>query len=68
MTTVKKLRQAMNITQKDIAKLMNIAQSTVCMWERGKAKPPIDKIVRLAEILNVPVEELAYIFTHSEEE
>lgn len=58
----------MNITQKDIAKLMNIAQSTVCMWECGKAKPPIDKIVRLAEILNVTVEELAYVFTHNTEE
>ena len=68
MTTVKELRQAKGVTQKDIAKLMNVAQSTVCMWERGKAKPPIDKIVRLAGILSVPVDDLAYIFTHSEEE
>ena len=67
MTTVKELRQAMNITQKEIAKQMNVAQSTVCRWEGGNAKPPIDKIVKLAEILNVTVEELAYIFTHNTE-
>lgn len=62
MTTVKELREAVHMTQKDVAHQMKVAQSTVCMWESGERTPPVDKIVKLAGILNVPVEKLIYIF------
>lgn len=40
-------------TQKEIAKELHIAESTVSMWVSGKALPSILKAARLAKLLNI---------------
>lgn len=53
--TIKELRKDKGLTQAGLAKLLNIAPTTVSSWERGENRPLMDKITILAEIFNVPV-------------
>ena len=52
---LKKLRKSLRLSQDELAGLMDIAQSTVGMWESGKRTPKIADMRKLAHILNVTV-------------
>ncbi|APT75266.1 XRE family transcriptional regulator [Marinitoga sp. 1137] len=58
MKKLKIYRLKKGLTQKELAKLLNVQQNTVAMWETGKSKPPIDKALKIARILGTTVEEL----------
>ncbi|MBO5969394.1 MAG: helix-turn-helix domain-containing protein [Clostridia bacterium] len=53
---IKIYRKQSGFTQKTLAEKLYKSESTVRMWELGKSEPDIGTIVRLSEILNVPVE------------
>lgn len=53
MNYLKEYRQSQNISQKGLAEKMGVAQATVSEWESGDSSPRVDKISRLAAILNV---------------
>ncbi|BAU11522.1 helix-turn-helix domain protein [Leptolyngbya sp. NIES-3755] len=36
---IKKMREAVNLSQEELARLMDISVSTVSRWERGLAEP-----------------------------
>lgn len=55
---VKKLRTAAGLTQAQLAKKMNVDQSTVSLWEAGKTKPLQKCHKKLAKVLGCTVEEL----------
>lgn len=42
---IKQLRKENNLTQKDLAKRLDVAPTTVSTWERGSNRPLMDKIV-----------------------
>ncbi|MDE5767853.1 MAG: helix-turn-helix domain-containing protein [Oscillospiraceae bacterium] len=44
------LRMRNGITQKELAKILYVSESTVSGWERGRAEPSIDFIVRLTAL------------------
>lgn len=48
--------------QQDLAKACGIKQTTISKWERGKARPKLDTIKKLADILQVSVEEIIECF------
>lgn len=52
---LKKLRNEKDITQKELANLLNVDQSTITKWELGKQQPSIEKLNILAEIFNVDI-------------
>lgn len=52
------LRKEKEMTQKQLAYLLNITDKAVSKWERDIAWPDIQTIPKLAEILGVSVEEL----------
>lgn len=62
MTEFKRRRKKKYLTQEDIAKLLGEVQQTISMWERGKAYPPLPVIPKLAEILELSIEETVYLF------
>ena len=37
--TIKKLRLLSGMTQREVAKVLNVAQSAVSQWENGKSRP-----------------------------
>lgn len=55
---LKELRKESKQTQDDIAKILNVRRSTYGEYERGKIKPPADKIFKLASLFSVSVEYL----------
>ena len=60
--SIKELRLKSQITQQEIASAISVNRSTYAMWESGKVKPPLDKIVLLASALNVSPGEIFNCF------
>ena len=49
---IKELREKNNLTQSELARLLNITRSSVNAWEMGISIPSTEKIVELALILH----------------
>ena len=50
-------------TQKEFAKLLNVGQSTLSMWESGKVTPDLENLEKLAEVWGkTPEEFVAYLY------
>jgi transcriptional regulator with XRE-family HTH domain len=45
------------ITPYKVAKDTGISQGTLSDWKRGKCKPKLDKLIKIAEYLGVPLED-----------
>ena len=56
--TLKKLRKAKQLTQVDLASLMNISKGAVAMWETGKREPDYATTIKLAKLFGVSVDYL----------
>lgn len=56
--TIKKLREAAGMTQKDLALKLGISDKTISKWETAKGLPDITLIEPLARALNITVSEL----------
>lgn len=52
------LRKEKNMTQKQIADLMNISDKTISKWERGLGCPDISLLPELSQILGINIEEI----------
>lgn len=48
--------------QQDLAKACGVKQTTLSKWEQGRARPKIETIKKLAEILGVSTEEILNCF------
>ena len=56
--TIASLRKAKGMTQNELAEKMNVTDKAVSKWERDLSCPDINTISKLADILDVSVEEL----------
>ncbi|MGL9742145.1 helix-turn-helix transcriptional regulator [Enterococcus sp. DIV1368c] len=52
------LRKLRNLTQQELANLLNVSKQTVGSWERGRTEPSIPIINELANILNTTTDYL----------
>lgn len=59
---LKELRQKKNLTLKQVATLVGVAESTVCLWEKGCRRPALEKMFILAEIFKTPVVKILECF------
>ena len=57
---LKRLRIRNHLKQEDLAKQLNVSRQTVSGWETGRRQPDLDMLRRLAEVLDVDIEELIY--------
>ncbi|MGN0665902.1 MAG: helix-turn-helix domain-containing protein [Huintestinicola sp.] len=57
-TTIKKLREAKNMTQLQLAKRLCVSDKAISRWETGKGLPDISLIEPLAKTLEISVTEL----------
>lgn len=55
---IKKYRKLSNLTQKELAKKLNIAPTSVSAWEIGRNKPLMDNVEHMANIFNVTKSDL----------
>lgn len=55
---LKKIRKEKHLSQQQLADKLEVAQSTVGMWESGRRTPKLYELDRLARILNITVTRL----------
>lgn len=55
---LKVLRKKKGMTQEELAVRLNVVRQTVSKWEKGLSVPDSDLLVKLAEVLDVPVSRL----------
>ena len=65
---IAELRKAKNMTQLELANLLNITDKAVSKWERDISCPDINTFPKLAETLGVSVDELLQASTANKEE
>ena len=56
--TISSFRKKKGLTQNELAEKMNVTDKAVSKWERDLSCPDVNTISRLAEVLDVSVEEL----------
>lgn len=56
---IRALRKARGLSQQELAERLHVVRQTVSKWEQGLSVPDADMLVRLAECLEVSVEEPA---------
>lgn len=59
MKTIRQLREERGWTQLELANRLSVTPGTVYGWERGKYEPKARQFRRLAEVLGVPMEQIA---------
>ena len=57
-TILKKLRKERHMTQDQLSKLLNVAKSTVSMYEQGERMPSFEIMESLANIFDVSIDML----------
>lgn len=55
---IKKYRKKKGISQEEMAVKLNVVRQTVSKWENGLSVPDADVLIRIAELLEVPVSQL----------
>ena len=56
MNRIRELRKQMDMTQKELAKHLKIADSTLSYWEMGKYEPDSDALIKLSRFFKVPID------------
>ncbi|SOD92629.1 helix-turn-helix domain-containing protein [Spirosoma fluviale] len=57
-TNIRQQRDKKKMSQRVLADLVGVAQSTIHNWESESSSPDGDEIKKLAEVLDVPISEL----------
>ena len=52
------LRTAQNLSQGELAEKLDVSRQSVSKWETNQSVPELDKIVKLADLFGVTVDEL----------
>lgn len=60
-TRIKELREDKDITQKTMARILNIAQTTYSQYELSKRDIPYEIIIELADFHNTSIDYLLYL-------
>ena len=58
MNRIKEFRKKKKLSQSDIAKIMNVRQSTIANWESEYRNPNVKQAIKLANALGTTVESL----------
>jgi putative transcriptional regulator len=58
VSRVKELREALNMSQKELSEQVNVSRQTIYHLEKGTYNPRMDLSLKLRETLGKPVEEI----------
>ena len=58
-TNIRRYREERKLTQEQVADMLDVTFQAVSAWERDEYKPDTDKLIRLAEVLDVSVSAIA---------
>ena len=57
---IRKLRMSRNMSQKDLADLLNVDRTTVAVWETKDRMPDVFLLIRIADIFDTTLDELVW--------
>jgi len=55
---IRENRKRLDLTQSELAKILNISTSTIGMYEQGRRTPPIESLLKLSDIFGIDLTEL----------
>lgn len=55
---IKQKRQELNLSQDSLAKKIGVSKVTICWYENGERTPSLENFLKLADILNVSLDQL----------
>ncbi len=55
---IKELRIENGLTQKQLAEKLNITNSTVCDWEKGRSEPDLTTLAKVAKFFTISADYL----------
>jgi len=58
--TLATLRAEKNMSQRVLARELNVSPGTIGMYELGKRTPPLSRAIEIAQLFNVPVESISF--------
>lgn len=50
INTIKEKREAVGLTQAELAEKIGVDTSTVCLWESGKREPKFTSVMKMAKV------------------
>lgn len=50
---IKQYRVSSNLSQLDLAVMLDVDQSNVCLWENGKNLPTISNLIKIADVFGL---------------
>ena len=56
---IRQLREERKLTQEQVAEALGVSFQAVSSWERDEYRPDTDKLIRLAEVLDVSISSIA---------
>ena len=56
---IKHFRKRLGFTQEQLAEKLSVTRQTLAKWENGEASPTIDDCIRMADIFDITVNDLA---------
>ena len=54
-------RKIAGMRQVDLAKAVNVSESTVINWEKGRSEPTVGQAVMIAEAVNRPLNSIIFL-------
>ncbi len=57
-TNIRELRKSKGWTQVELAQKLNMTQQAITAYERGKKRPPVDKLPDIAGLFGVTIEDI----------
>lgn len=57
---IRSLREEKHLTQDDLAERLHVTRQAISNWETEKSQPDINTLQKIAQILEVSVEEIIY--------
>ena len=57
---IKKIRTEKGMTQEQLAESLHVTRQAVSNWEQGKSQPDVETLSAMAEVFEVPMENLIY--------
>lgn len=54
-------RKIVGMTQIDLAKALNVSESTVINWEKGRSEPTVGQALQIAEAVNRPLDSIIFL-------
>lgn len=58
LTQLRELRKKNNLTLGQVAKEIGVSESCICLYEKGIRRPNIERLAKIAIILNCSIDEV----------